>query len=81
MPIPVHMQVVELQPNGVRVVYEKDRANLQLQGFGSDYFDKIIDRISLQPGRYRVTVTSLKDIPEMEGIPVSFVIGTYPTVG
>jgi hypothetical protein len=81
LPIPVHMQVVQFQPSGERVVYEEDRANLQLQGIGADYFDKIIDRISLQPGHYRVTITSLKDIPEMEGVPVSFVIGTYPSVG
>lgn len=43
-----------------------------LTGASGLSFTRIIKDIRLKPGRYRLSVTSLKDIPELEGTPVTF---------
>lgn len=40
-------------------------------------FTRIIKDIRLKPGRYRLSVTSLEDIPELEGTRVTFRVGWY----
>jgi Domain of unknown function (DUF5625) len=39
------------------------------------YFDRIIKMIRLKPGLYRVTLKSLRGIPELEGTSVAFQLG------
>jgi hypothetical protein len=55
---------------------EKDVLALGEDAHGINYFERDIDRnqIKIPPGLYRVTVQSLKDIPELANTKVFFVI-------
>ena len=41
------------------------------------YFRRMIKEIRLKPGLYRITLKSLRDIPELEGTSVAFQFGWY----
>lgn len=42
-----------------------------------EYIDRIIKRIRLKRGLYRITLKSLQDIPELEGVSIAFYISWY----
>jgi Domain of unknown function (DUF5625) len=78
LPIPVHLRIETTKPNNGDVVYEQEKSQLPLSSWGADSFSKMIDTIDLPPGEYRVVVQSLKDIPQLDGIPISLSISHYP---
>ncbi len=56
-------------------IFEEDIQTFGITSAGSDSVDRDIAMVILQPGRYRISVESLKDVPELIGIPVIFRIG------
>lgn len=61
--------------SGPELLHEIKVAELMREAAGREYFSKRIFVARLKPGRYRVIVESLKDVPELAGIPVRFSIG------
>jgi hypothetical protein len=47
------------------------------KGTDKAYIEKIIKSIRLKPGLYRITLKSLRDIPELKGTSVAFKLGWY----
>jgi hypothetical protein len=75
IPTPLKLKISEIGSGGERVIVDKEVLELRLKSWGSGSLDKKIDYIKLLPGHYRVSVESLKDAPELAGIPVAFSIG------
>ena len=42
------------------------------------YYNRVIAGVDLKPGLYKITVKSIKNIPELAGIPISFAISYNP---
>jgi hypothetical protein len=76
IPIPLKLTISIIESSGERTLLEKDVLALGEDAHGINYFERDIDRnqIKIPPGLYRVTVQSLKDIPELANTKVFFVI-------
>ncbi len=78
--IPVKLKVRVIDAAGERTIYDKEIYEEEVQGGGGAGIEKLIDSIELRPGRYRINIESLKDIPELTGYPINFGIdGHYNT--
>lgn len=75
IPIPLRLKInlVDLA-TGERTIVEKKISELELWEHGNGYFSKLVYAAKLKPGGYRISVESVKDMPELEGIPVTFEI-------
>lgn len=56
-------------------VLEREVSELAVTSTGVDHFTKKIAYLPLKQGRYRISVESVKDVPELIGTPVFFQIG------
>jgi hypothetical protein len=70
--IPISLKIVisTIDTSGERLLLEKEVVTEGSISYGSNSFDRLIGLIELAPGLYRVTVQSLKDIPELSGTEV-----------
>ena len=73
--IPVRLTIVGIKPSAEKPLLEKTYLVKEQQGFTASSFSQLIDQVHMQPGIYRMSVESVQDIPELEGVPVSFAIG------
>lgn len=76
--IPLKLQVSVIDAAGERIVYDKKVHEEEMLSNGGMGIEKLIDSIELKPGRYRISVQSLKDIPELAENPISFGICNWP---
>jgi hypothetical protein len=76
IPIPLKLTINAIDSSGERTLLEKEVLALGQEGHGINFFDRDFDLIQLSPGLYRVTVQSLKDIPELANTKVILCI--YP---
>lgn len=76
--MPVKLKVSLLDPSGEKVIYDKEIQQEDMIGAGGMGIEKVIDVIDLRPGRYKVSVQSLKDTPEYSENPVTFGIVSWP---
>ena len=76
IPIPLKLTIDVIDSSGERTLLEKDVLAFGEYCHGINFFDRDYDLIQLSPGLYRVTVQSLKDIPELADTKVIFCI--YP---
>jgi len=56
-------------------IYDKEIINEELESRGPKELVKVIDRVKLSRGNYRVHVVGLTDIPALVGTPI--VLGIY----
>lgn len=73
---PLKLTISVIDSSGARPLLEKDISALGQEGHGNNFFDRDFDLVRLSPGLYRVTVQSLKDVPELVNTKVIFCI--YP---
>jgi hypothetical protein len=77
IPTPLKLKVSVIEPAGERVIVDKEVLELRLRSWGGGWFEKHIDYIKLMPGNYRVSVKSLKNVPELAGESVFLTIGFH----
>lgn len=70
--LPLKLRVSAIESSGERVVYDKEIHEEEALGAGGMGIEKLIDVIDLRPGRYKVSIQSLKDIPELAETPITF---------
>jgi hypothetical protein len=77
-PLKITLSVID--SSGEHIFLEKEFSTVGISASGENYFKRQIDLSELKrsPGLYRVTVQSLKDIPELADTKVFFTI-YYPT--
>lgn len=76
VPIVLRLKIYVINSSGDRLVLEQDVSELRMTAMGGDHYTKgIIPPLILKPGSYRISVESLKDVPELIGTPVEFQIG------
>ena len=73
--IPLKITIHVIESSGERIFLEKEILVGDVHAHGINYFTRNIDRIQFPPGLYRVTVQSLKDIPELVNTKV--ILGIY----
>jgi hypothetical protein len=78
IPIPVKLKVSVIESSGQRIIYDKEIHEMEKIGVSSRGFIKLIDSIELKHGLYRIDIQSLKDIPELDGSPITFGIYGWP---
>lgn len=76
--IPLKLKVSVIELSGDRIIYDKEIHDEEMLSAGGMGIEKLIDTIELRPGRYRVSIQSLKDIPELAEIPINFGIYGWP---
>jgi len=73
--IPIRIQIGQVI-NGIEVIfYDKKFAKLYNLGWWEHEFNKGIDSIFMDPGKYTVRVKLLDAVPELANVPVTFEIG------
>lgn len=72
--IPLRLKLNLVTSAGEKTILEKEISEQKLWAQSEDGFSRLIDAAILKPGDYRVSVESLKDVPQLEGTPVSFEI-------
>jgi len=75
LPIPLRLKISRLDPAGEISIYDKEIMEEELQSRGPKELEKVIDRIKLSTGNYRVHVEALTGIPELVGTPIG--LGIY----
>jgi len=74
IPIPLKLKITTVDSSGERLFLEKQVCKGILSAEGSNHYIRDIDLIYLPQGRYRVSVQTLKDIPELADTKVVFMI-------
>jgi hypothetical protein len=71
--VPVRLTVHAIDTAGGLKVLNDERYETEgRNGFTASYFSRLFATIRLSPGLYRVTVQTLRDVPEFEGIDSKF---------
>lgn len=78
VPVLVKLTIRLIEPAGEKVTFEQDISKLQTVAAGSGRYTKKIVYLKLKPGRYHVSIESLKDVPKLVGTPVQFLIAFNP---
>lgn len=76
--IPLKLKISVIDASGERIIYDKEIHEEEMLGAGSIGIEKLIDVIDLSPGHYKISVQSLKDIPELAESPITFGIFGWP---
>ncbi|HCA27159.1 MAG TPA: hypothetical protein DEP05_05890 [Betaproteobacteria bacterium] len=76
--IPVRLTINAIDAAGGCLIYDKEIRKEPLYAWSSDSYSKILARIELKPGMYRIRIENLRRIPELGQIPVSLNIGWAP---
>lgn len=77
VPVVLRLKIYVIDSSGDRLMLEQDVSELRRTSAGSGQFNKQVANLTLKPGHYRVSVESLKDVPELIGTPVEFQIAFY----
>lgn len=75
VPILLRFKIYTIDASGEKLLLEQDVSELRTTSAGSGSYSKEIAMVILKPGRYRISVESLKDVPELIGTSVIFSIG------
>ena len=81
IPTPLRFKISVIDATGERPMLEQVIPELRLRSWGGDSFKKHIAYVILKPGHYRISIESLKDVPELVGTPIAFSIGRDPKTG
>lgn len=78
IPIPLTIKISVIESQEEHLIVDTELSELTLESWGADSLTKVITKLILKPGRYRVSIESLKDIPELKGTRINFgIIRTY----
>jgi hypothetical protein len=72
LPIPIKLRIDQLNPSGEFPTYEKTIVDEELQSRSTKELVKVVDRIDLSRGSYRIRVEALSDIPELSTTSIKF---------
>lgn len=75
IPILLHLRIRKIDSAEEPPVFDQAIPALGISAWGSEAVRRHIAIIPLKPGRYRISVESLQDVPELVGIPIVFSIG------
>lgn len=75
VPILLRLKIDVIDDSGVNPMLEQGVSELKLTSWGGDSFNKRIAEVPLKPGRYRISIESLRDVPELLGTPVILRVG------
>lgn len=78
--IPLKLKVSAIEPSDERIIYDKEAYEEEVISHGRRGIAKLIDSIELKRGRYRVSIQSLKNIPELVDNPITFGIYRWPNI-
>jgi hypothetical protein len=70
VPIHLRLKINSIETEGEKTIFEKeinDPQELRLTSWGKSYFSKQIAGVKMKPGRYSVSLESLKDVPDLIG--------------
>jgi len=70
----LELEIRQIQPISQSTLVKMNSSELPLSSWGGDNFSKVIYDAHLNPGDYKVSVTSLVSFPEEEGAKVFFSI-------
>lgn len=76
--IPLKLTISVIDTSGERIIYDKEIYEEEKIGASRRGFKKLIGSIELKPGRHRINIQSLKDIPELVENPITFGIYGWP---
>lgn len=79
VPILLRLKIDVIDDSGMTPMLDQEIAELRRTAHTADFFGKQIATVLLKPGRYRISVESLKDVPELVGTPVVLHIGRPAT--
>lgn len=74
VPILLRLRINVIDASGERPMFEQEISELRVTSDGPDSFNKRIIDLTLKPGHYRVSIESLKNVPELLGTPIIFKI-------
>jgi hypothetical protein len=81
VPILLRLKIDVLDDSGIQPMLDRKISELRRTSHRADFFGKQIAVVNLKPGRYKISVESLKDVPELIGTPVVLHIGRPVTAG
>ncbi len=76
VPLRLRISVIDSFPE--KTLLEREILEEEMWAYGADNFKKRIAIVPLKPGHYRISVESLKDMPELIGTTVALGIGYDP---
>lgn len=76
-PILLRLKIDAIDDSGIKPMFDQEISELRMTSHGADSFNKRIAEVPLKPGRYRISVESLSNVPELLGTTVVFSIGFY----
>lgn len=79
--IQLRFQIYSIEAGEERTLLEKtilQPEEIRMTSYGAEFFSKRFAEVPLKPGRYRISVESLTDVPELIGTPVMLQIGRDP---
>lgn len=76
VPILLKLVINQVDAQGSNLLFAREISEQALYSLGGDSHNKKIADIPLDAGYYRVSIESLRDVPELEGTKINFVIVT-----
>jgi hypothetical protein len=74
IPIPLRLTITNIDPSGERPFLDREMLVGMLSSGSRDQFVRHIAQINFSPGLYRVSVKSLKNIPELASTKIIFAV-------
>ncbi len=78
VPVLLRLNIRLVDSTGKKLILEQDVSDIRVVAAGAGSYTKKIIYLNLAPGHYRVSIESLKDVPELIGTPVEFLIAFNP---
>lgn len=78
--VPLHLIITGVETQGERLIVDEKVLEQRMYGSGPRQITKRIMGVRLRPGRYRVIVETLEEVPVLEFVSVNLSIGFDPTV-
>lgn len=74
IPILLRLKIIQIDAQGQKLLFEKESSEQPCYATGTGRISKRIEDIKLDVGHYKISVENLKDVPELEGTKINFVI-------
>lgn len=74
IPIPLRVKISVIESEEERLIVDTELSEHRLESWGKNRLGKVITKLILKPGRYRVSIETLKDIPALKGTHINFAI-------
>ena len=81
VPIFLRLHIDMLDSPSKRTVINKEISDMRLTSWGQGSFSQLISTVILTPGRYKVTIESLVDVPALKGTQTNLSYGVDAKTG